>query len=79
MAKEKKRIFFVILATIISLVFFTPSISYTENYYWIGDSGLWNDLTNWNPLGPPPLGFSILPEDAAYLVQSDAINRTVSE
>jgi hypothetical protein len=48
-----------------------PAPSNATDGYWIGDTGFWSEVINWNPAGPPLSG------DNVYLSSSDATDKTV--
>ena len=60
---------------VISVAFLTIVVpllnANAEDVFWIGDSGSWGDPSNWNPAVVPTRA------DNAYLLSSDAIDRTV--
>ncbi|MBU1055378.1 MAG: hypothetical protein KKC46_16390 [Proteobacteria bacterium] len=48
-----------------------PGSGQATDKYWIGGTGTWDEVSNWNPSGQPQNG------DKVYLTQTDAINRGV--
>lgn len=77
MQKGIQKIFLTLLVALFAIVAFA-STSVAEDKYWIGDSGYWDEATNWDTPGEPISRFEPEIGDSVYLLQDDNIDRIVT-
>ena len=74
--RAKTSVAFVVVLLWLSV---TPLITHAEDKYWVGGNGSWDDANNWSLMERGPGGAGApQPGETAFLIQSDAIDRTVS-
>lgn len=73
----RKILVLIILLFLSALIYSAPAIS--EDKYWVGDSGNWNDPDNWSFTEGGPGGAGVPANfDRVFMISSDSINRTIS-
>lgn len=76
--KIKHFCIFLIACYVFLFPFTVPLPSHAVGYYWVGESGSWDDPANWSlgPTGPGGAGVPGHP-DVPIITPTDSLNRTI--